>query len=255
MIDPQATETDQIRSSSLRKYGAFHYIDWNVDKRFSIGLFHSLLWGKNPELISTQLGSTMQLGLNTKYKILDKATVYGQLIVNETWAAQIGIRGFDAFGVKNLNFLGEYNFAKPYSYSSTNPLTNYSNYSQPLAHPFGANFKEAVSMINYSFNRFDFSFQANYGFYGLDQNSTENYGKDIFKAMDKSDDDSKIGQGLETNLVFLDAKIAYIINPKYNLRIETGAAYRTVNNSMWSNRSGLITLGLRSSFRNLYYDF
>src|SRR5690606_35389617 len=136
MIDPRATEMDHNRSSSLRKYGAFHYVDWNVDKRFSIGLFHSLLWGKKPESVSSEATSMMQLGLNTKYKVIDTAALYGQFIINNEWAAQVGVRGFDAFGIKNLNFLGEYNFANPYSYSSANPLTSYSNYSQPLAHPF-----------------------------------------------------------------------------------------------------------------------
>src|SRR5690606_36830910 len=47
MLDPREKVNEEFsRSGSLRKWGAFQYVDWNVDNRFSIGLFHSLMWGK-----------------------------------------------------------------------------------------------------------------------------------------------------------------------------------------------------------------
>src|SRR5690606_26524837 len=46
MLDPgERINEDFRRSGSQRKWGAFQFIDWNVDNRFSVGLFHSLLWG------------------------------------------------------------------------------------------------------------------------------------------------------------------------------------------------------------------
>src|SRR5690606_2985738 len=192
MLDPRQKVNEEFsRSGSLRKWGAFQYVDWNADNRFSIGLFHSWMWGKRKGFLSDQMDTTnglsdmMQIGLNTKYKVLRNATAYGQVLLNKELAGQVGIRGFDAFGIKNLNFLSEYNFAKPYSYTNEDVLTNYSNYSQPLAHPFGANFREFVGILNYSYSKFDFSLQGNYGFYGLDLPTDggieANYGKDIFK--------------------------------------------------------------------------
>lgn len=45
------------------------------------------------------------------------------------------------FKVKRLNYLAEFNTARPYTYAHFDRLSNYSNYNQPLAHPFGANFR------------------------------------------------------------------------------------------------------------------
>src|SRR5690606_28555422 len=98
------------------------------------------------------------------------------------WGAQLGLRGFNTFGVENLNFLGEVNLVRPYTYSHYDPISNYSHFSQPLAHPLGANFREFVGIANYSFNKFDVSIQGNYAAYGLDPDADTNYGKDIFKS-------------------------------------------------------------------------
>src|SRR5690606_30976799 len=139
----------------------------------------------------------MHLGLNAKYKVLNNVAVYGQFLLGEftakeffagngyihnKWGAQLGLSGFNAFGVKNLNFLGEVNLVRPYTYSHYDPVSNYSHFSQPLAHPLGANFREFVGIANYSVNRFDISVQGNYSTYGLDPDAETNYGKDIFKS-------------------------------------------------------------------------
>ena len=60
---------------------------------------------------------------------------------------------------------------------------------------------------------------------------------------------------LTSNLLFADARVAYLINPKYNLRLEAGTSLRREKNDVHTRSSGMITLGLRASFRNLYYDF
>ena len=261
MLDPrEARNEDFGRSRSQRKYGAFQYVDWNVTNRFSIGVFHSLIWANrevdsdiiNEEIVPGEVlansssSSTMQVGLNSKFKVLPNAALYGQVLLNREMAAQLGIRGFDAFGVENLNFLAEFNYAQPYAYTSNDPLSNYSNYGQPLAHPFGANFNELVGILNYSFQRFDFSLQGNYGHYG-------NKGRSIFIAEGSPMDEAL--PELSSNLIFADARVAYLINPKYNLRLEAGTSLRRESNDLQTRSSGMVTLGLRASFRNLYYDF
>jgi hypothetical protein len=109
--------------------------------------------------------------------------------------------------------------------------------------------------LNYSYKRFDFSGEADYGHYGLDVNNT-NSGKDIFRpyTIPAKADGNFIGQGLTTNMVYLQGKVAYLLNPRTNLRIELGGIYRTEKNSQFNDKSGMITLGLRSSFRNIYSD-
>lgn len=258
MLDTKA-ERLHNRSASPRKYGSFQYLDYSINNRFSAGLFYSVLWGRkideNHIIIRHEPPqSSMQIGLNSKYKILSNTAVYGQFILNNEWAGQLGLKGFDALGVNNLNFLAEYNFAKPYSYTDGNILNSYTNYSQSLAHPLGANFKETVGILNYSYNRFDFSFQGNYANYGLDPDNESNVGKNIFLPNNNKIGNS-IGQGLKTDLYHANGKIAYLLNPKYNLRFELGGAFRYERNKKWTDKTTYITMGFRASFRNLYYDF
>ncbi|WP_188506656.1 gliding motility protein RemB [Parapedobacter pyrenivorans] len=297
MLDPMHPRSlDSVRRAGDNwKWGAFQYLDWNVDNRFSIGLFQSVVWGSrnaagrrgfdfnylNPiifmrpvELTNTSSPDKMHLGLNTKYKALKNLTVYGQFLlgeftakeffagnghVNNKWAAQLGFRGFDAFGIKDLNFLAEYNTARPYTYSHFDPVSNYSNYGQPLAHPWGANFRELVGILNYSYQRFDFSFHGTWGKFGTDPDSTTNYGNDIFKSYSTHLRvyGNRIGQGVSNNLLYANGRVSYLFNPKYNLRIEAGAVYRRhgVPSLGKHHQTGMFTLGLRASFRNFYYDF
>lgn len=66
---------------------------------------------------------------------------------------------------------------------------------------------------------------------------------------------NSIGQGIKHNLFYADAKAAYVLNPKYNLRFEVGYTQRfnRVEDAP-TEKSGVITFGLRSSFRNFYGD-
>ena len=275
-----------------KKWGVFHYADWSVNNKLSLGFFDAIIWqdadstGKrgfdfsyvNPLIflrpVEGQNGSpdNALIGFNAKYKLFKKASVYGQFILDEFtakeffagngyWANkfgyQIGIRGFDLFNVKNLNFLAEFNGARPFTYTQRTSLLNYGHYNQPLAHPYGANFNELVGIVNYSIKRFDLMGKLNIATYGLDKNAADNNGKNLLKSYitRNANYGNVTGQGVKTNLIFLDFKAAYIINPKYNLRLELGGILRSETNNVASNKTGIITFGLRSSFRNLYYDF
>lgn len=292
MVDPLAPELKADRTRA--KWGAFQYLDWNISNRVSLGFFQSIIWADRTEqdghrgfelsylnpiiflrpIESSDPGSPdkMHLGLNAKYKVLDNMALYGQFLLGEftakeffagngymhnKWGAQIGVRGFDAFGIKDLNFLGEFNTVRPYTYSHFDPISNYSHFSQPLAHPIGANFRELVGIVNYTVNRFDMSVQGNYSTYGLDPSDENNFGKDIFKSYNTFENryGNKVGQGIKTNLGYLDGRVAYLLNPKYNLRLELGGILRRESNDLGRNTSAMVTFGLRSSFRNLYYDF
>ncbi|WP_246012699.1 gliding motility protein RemB [Albibacterium bauzanense] len=292
MIDPLSPElVDKTRG----KWGTFQYLDWNVNNRLSLGFFQSIIWANrtesgngvrgiepaylNPIIFLRSVESSdpdspdkMHLGLNAKYKILNNFALYGQFLLGEftakefftgngylhnKWGAQLGFRTFDTFGLKSLNLLGEFNAARPYTYTHFDPISNYSHFSQPLAHPLGANFREFVGIANYSIKRFDFSLQGNYSSYGLDPDDDSNFGKNIFKSYFNYESlyGNYIGQGLKTNLTFIDTRVSYLLNSKYNLRFELGAIIRQEKNERGKESSKMVTLGLRSSFRNLYYDF
>lgn len=293
MLDPGAPKlTTDRRLGDRGKWMAAHYVDWNATNRLSIGFFQAITWadaeveGKRGfdfnyvhpfvflrpiENTNTTSPDKMRLGFNAKYEILNKTALYGQFMFDEftakeffkkngywanKWAIQVGFRGSDLFKVQNLNYLAEFNTARPYTYAHFDRLSNYAHYNQALAHPYGANFREFLGILNYSYKKFDFSGQANYAIYGLDLLGG-NYGKDIFKSYDTRSLNygSHVGQGLKTDLYFLQGKVAYLINPKYNVRLELGGIIRQEKNNLYNDKTAIFTFGLRTSFRNLYYDF
>lgn len=297
MLDPTNPRQDSLgnkgRYGDGIKWGAFQYLDYNATNRLSIGFFQAVIWANkteagrrgfdfnylNPVIFLRPVESTnssspdkMFLGLNAKYKILKNLTGYGQFLLGEftakeffagngyahnKWGAQIGLRGYDFLGVKNLNFLTEYNMVRPYTYQHFDPGSNYSNKAEPLAHPYGANFREVLAIANYSWKRFDFSLQGLYALKGTDPDEDTNMGGDIFKSYRTIVNmyGNSIGQGVKNNLYFADAKVSYVLNPKYNLRFELGYTqrYNKIAGSS-TQKSGVINIGLRSSFRNFYAD-
>jgi len=293
MIDNGAPKfTSDRRLGSRGKWNAMHYVDWNVNKRLSLGIFQAVTWADaEPEgkrgfdfnyvhpfvflrPIEGANGASpdkLRLGLNTKYELLKKTAVYGQFMLEEftakevfasngywanKWALQLGVRGSDLFKVDKLNYLAEFNTARPYTYSHFQRITNYSGMSQPLAHPLGANFREFIGLLNYSYRRFDLQAKGVFALYGLDPGG-ENYGSNIFLSYDTRSLDygSHIGQGLRTNLSYFEGSVAYLLNPKYNLRLELGAVLRKERSVNFMDRTNFVTFGLRSAFRNLYQDF
>jgi hypothetical protein len=70
-----------------------------------------------------------------------------------------------------------------------------------------------------------------------------------------STEDNIIGQGVYTKLYYGDLRIAYILNRKTNLRIETGAVYRNERNRINEYHDTYFYVGVRFTFRKLIYDF
>lgn len=294
MLDNGAPRlTTDRRLGARGKWNAMHYIDWNVSNKLSIGFFQAITWadaepeGKRGfdvnyihpfvflrpiEGLNASSPDKLRLGLNLHYELLEKTTVYGQFMFDEftakevfagngywanKWAAQLGFRGSDLAKVENLNYLVEFNTARPYTYAHYQRITNYSGNNQPLAHPLGANFREFLGILNYSYKRFDFQGQAIYARYGLDPEGS-NYGKNINLSYQTRSIEygSHVGQGIKTNLYFAELKTSYLLNPKYNLRLELGGVYRRESREdIGPKNTQLITFGLRSTFRNLYQDF
>ena len=286
--DPQDLDSS---GNNRGKWAVFHYLDWNVSNKLSFGFFDSIIWYDkdnagnsrgfdvtylNPVIFLRPLEASngspdnALIGFTGKYKIANGITAYGQFFLDEFQAKQffgdngssrnkygyqLGIRGADIFGVKGLNYLLETNNVKPYTYSERGPIINYAANGEPLAQPWGANFRELIGLLNYSYKRFDFSGEGDYGHYGLDINGLD-YGKDPFQdyTTPAKLEGNYIGQGLTTNMYYVEGKVAYILNPKYNLRLELSALYRDEVNAQFNDKTALITVGIRSSFRQVYDD-
>jgi hypothetical protein len=272
-----------------RKWGAFHYLDWNISNRLSLGYFDAIIMSEandkgnlhgfdpnfiNPIVYTNAINSTPSqpdnalMGFTAKYKIFDKAAIYGQLLLDRvsgsgfvsggnnsnTNGVQLGIRGADLFKVKDFNYLFEFNTVKPYTYASAQPITSYTNFEEPLGDPLGANFRELIGILNYSIGRFDFMGQVNYAKYGTDP-AQANFGKNVNLPYVPSTTPTSVGQGITTSLYYGEGTISYLINPKYNLRLEGGALLRAEKTAAADHKTVMLTFGLRSTFRDLYHDF
>ncbi len=271
----------------LRKWGQTYFIDWSPTKAFSLGLFESVIWpgqidndrtktDLSPWLLSPVIfahGRTTpsgvrnfdMLGLNSKLWFFDRSYFYGQLVVNQLGAFssaqnrtgyQLGVRSGDIFEIPGLNVLAEFNTVRPYTYAGASSDVNYSNANQALAHPLGANFAEGLAVVTYAYNRWRFRFEGFVANYGADTGQA-NYGQNILAHLPikSPSGDVKQGQGVAATIDYADLKLSYILNPKTNLRLETGFTYRHESSSVFDYQDKIFYIGIRMTFRSLQYDF
>ena len=151
------------------KYMAFHHASINIGKKFNLGIFESVVFTPEDSLnnntfdigylnpvifyrgIEQQSGSSDNalLGLDFKWNAFKGISFYGQAVLDEfvineirsgkgwwgnKYALQGGVKYIDVAGISNLDLQLEVNSVRPYTYSHNTP-SNYSNYSQALAHP------------------------------------------------------------------------------------------------------------------------
>jgi hypothetical protein len=288
MEDPEAVTFDSF-GSNRRKWGGFHYLDWNVTNRLSLGYFNAFIAEEandngnfhgfdanffDPIVYTNALNSSTSsqpdnilTGFTGKYKIFDKTALYAQLLLdrftaggffsggsnNNTNGFQLGLRGADLAGITNFNYLIEYNTVRPYTYATATPITSYSNYDEPLGDPFGANFREFVGILNYSIGRFDFMGEIDYVKYGADTKGTD-YGANVMLPFVPIATPVSVGEGVLNNVYFAQGTVSFLINPKTNLRFEAGAVLRADKTSDVDQKTVWLTFGLRSSFRQIYND-
>lgn len=149
------------------------------------------------------------MGLNASWNFSKKGKLYGQLVLDEffideirngfkhllhpsdstivhgAWvnkqAIQLGIKIWEPLGIKNINLWAEFNYARPYIYSHRTIEQNYSHQYQPLAHPYGANFREFLLGAKYIVSNYRICLRAGWHQTGLDSNGTH-YGQNIFQS-------------------------------------------------------------------------
>ncbi|MEZ4793538.1 MAG: gliding motility protein RemB [Gelidibacter sp.] len=279
------------------KYIANHYLSYNVSKRLNIGLFESVMWTNtndrgfdlnylNPiifyraiEFETGQDAGNAILGASAKYKWNNKVNLYGQFILDEfslkditggkkSWknkyGYQLGAKYYDAFEVDHLLLQIEYNQVRPYTYSHNDVVLNYGHNNQPMAHLWGANFKEVIFIGRYDYRRWFADAKFIFGTRGLDFNTPEDsfsYGADIYRNYNDRpfNNGVKIGQGNKTKTFHAELQGGYLINPVSHLKLFTNISFRNFNpeaetattfksNTVW------FTVGLRTDLFNWYID-
>ncbi|HEY4788853.1 MAG TPA: hypothetical protein VIH57_22535 [Bacteroidales bacterium] len=168
------------------------------------------------------------------------------------YGCQIGFKYFDALKIKNFYFQGELNLVQPFTYSQDDSTKSYSHFDQPLAHPLGANFYEVTGIVNYRYKRVYLEYILTYAKYGAD-GSTGNSGHNILLTQTHNSD--AFLQGIKTNLVTHQARIAWYLNPATNSCISAGIYWQNLTSSVVNRSTKVIYISFSTNLRNLYYDF
>ncbi|MBK8954373.1 MAG: hypothetical protein IPM34_02315 [Saprospiraceae bacterium] len=267
-----------------KKYMASHVLSLNITKRWNLGLFESVVFGRqnqfefqylNPVIlfrfVEQSLGSPDNafLGLQSQYLQNKSMMLYGQLIFDEfllkefvqfsgwwgnKYGAQLGLKYFDAFRIKDLGIQAEWNVVRPYTYTFRDSIANYSHYHQSLAHPLGANFSEWLCKISYRISdRAFLKFSANYYQKGLDRDSF-NFGGNILKDYDTriGDSDNFLLQGEKHRVLNFKLESAYKLWPQTYL--DLGIYLRNENSGLNKRTFVWFQLGFRMTIAKQSFD-
>ena len=284
-----------------KKYASFHHLSLNVTKNLNIGFFESIIFGAadsskqgsfqvaymNPvifyQAIEPSTNGThnnSMLGFDFKYNFLKHFSWYGQIVLDEFilkdvvnhtgwWgnkqALQLGLKYFNALGIKHLDLQGELDIVRPYMYTHVDSYTSYTNYNQPLADPMGANFKEFIGIARYQpLPKLTIQGKGIYYIWGDDSSTTstsvsDNNGGNIFKSYTPiavaNTYHNKIGQGIKTDILFLSLQLSYQI--RHNMFIDITGIYRNQTSQLSERDSNTkyISCGIRMNIQPRNYEF
>ncbi len=228
----------------VRKSMSTHYFSWLATKWLNVGFFESTLWqtedstGTKPfqfQQLNPVFGintlttinddvNHSNIGVNTKIKLPFDLILFNQFVIDgnqyeKTAGYQIGAR---YSGINGLTLQAEFNqMNNPYNTTFEPELEQFTNYNEPLTHPYGDNFTEIIGIVNYKYKR-------------------------AFAQL-------KVIQAKKNNidLSIIQPHIGYVINPKNNMTLITGLTIRDDS----FNQTNYVYFGFRTNLRNLYDDF
>jgi hypothetical protein len=284
------------------KYFFLHRLGINIGKRVNLGIFEAIVAGRDPKFypnssrldlgylnplifyrsLEQNSGSpdNASLGLDVKYIPNRSLLFYGQVFLDEfllkevqaqkgwwgnKYAFQLGGKYIDVLGVKNLDLQAEFNFVRPYTYTHRSDYTSYVHYSQPIAHPLGANFRELMGVLRYQpFLWMHGSLRVMLYEKGLDPNDSLNYGGNILKSYDtrsrtgtnffSRDYNNEVGQGLSRKVLLLDFTLSF--QPWTNLFFDFRYLLRKVGGDFPREKDTRFAgVALRWNFPQRLHDF
>lgn len=272
------------------KYMSLHHLSINLTKSLNIGLFESVIYGSEvqpaqPQLkylnpiifyraVEHQNGSSdnVILGMDVEWIAKRGISFYGQMALDEFlldriregngwWgnkvALQMGTNLVDVAGIKNLDFKGEYNLVRPYTYSHGTPYGSYTHYRQALAHPLGANFTEWLGNITYQFTPRTtlraLLIRANKGFDPTD----ENWGGNIFlnNQTRMQEEGNKIGQGVNTDINYASLTLSFMIKHNIFADVEYIKRKQVSAGGIFDMDTDIVNIGLRMNMDRRVFDF
>lgn len=275
----------------VNKYGTFHMLSWNISKSLNLNVFEAVIWQAKDTLQNRQLdihylnpvifyrpveyglGSSDNsiLGMGLQYKITNGFSLYSQALLDEFvldqikadsgwWAnkygLQFGLKWFEPLKIKGLYVQTEYNAVRPFTYSHGSVTQNYAHFYQPLAHPMGANFRDWVTILQFSYKSIVISNKTVMANYGSDTSGL-NFGGDLFQSYrDRAQDyHNYIGQGLNNELLYNKTSIELVLAQQNNLRFELGYVWRRLKNEQFTQQTNFVFVAIRTNLYNRYNDF
>jgi hypothetical protein len=257
-LNPGGANGLTTEASIPKKYAAIHYLDFQVTRNMSIGLFESVVFNRsrqfefqylNPVIlyrtVEGMIGSPDNelVGFTGRWNLFHRVQLYGQLLLDEfvfsqlilparkgwwgnKYGIQAGVKYMNAFGVDHLDLQGEMNLVRPYTYSHFDSLNSYTHYNQPLAHPLWANFKEIVGIIRYQPTpKLFFTARLIHARTG-DDTATQNWGTDPLLGYGSRvmDYDNVIGQGVGATIDIAGLDASWMV--LHNLYVDLKLLYR-----------------------------
>jgi hypothetical protein len=272
-----------------RKYMTMHHLSMDVTHWLNVGVFESVIFGRrnhfdltylNPviflRLAEQQNGSADNafIGLDVKANVAKRLQFYGQLLLDEfklsemragngwwgnKFGVQMGGKYVNAFGVKNLDLQGEINLVRPFTYSHYDSVANYTHYNQPLAHPLGANFVEAIGIVRYQpAPKWTASARLIVWKQGTDT-ANSNFGTNIFivnAVRPAGDYGYKLPSGPRATGVNAQFLVSYEV--KENLFLEASTLIRNWKSgtaTVPDRNASLFTAGIRMNMFRREYDY
>jgi hypothetical protein len=242
-----------------------NYLSYNPIEKLSISLFEGVVWSKGdsissrsvhplfynplPFLANAFLNDSLinsVVGVNVSALPYKSHRFYGQFAIGQLdlkkFAFQLGYRGYNFFGFREMMFQAEYNAVSSGMYQSQNERLNYSHYNLPLALVKGAGFQEALVRINLEVKRIYLDLKSVY--YVLSNH------QDAGLLPIRVNDDQKISG----NIFLQQVELGYRFNRKMNLMLFVNWQYR---NSVVpdSRTTNMVFGGIRTGINNHYNDF
>ena len=284
-----------------KKHATFHYLDLQLLDNLTIGIFESVIWQSkvgdynrgyelaylNPIIfyrpVEFSMGSNkgnVLMGANLNFS-LKQYVVYGQILLDDLnisrqkdrdenysggffqnkFAYQLGIKANEPLNLKNVFLLAEYNQVQPYTYAHKIPMQNYTHLNQALAHPLGANFKETVGIVSYSYKKWNVELKLNHAIFGEDSSGTH-FGKNIFLSDFEAEKQGQQysygnfnGQGVKTTQDYITTTISRKIREESNIYLYGQIISRKLNSDLQNLNQLYYIVGIKTNLHNSYFDF
>ena len=279
------------------KYSSMHYLSVDLGKRANLSVFEAIVWSAgdeqyprgfdfnyvNPVIfyrpVEFDIGSpdNALLGMGLSLKIGKGTMAYSQFVLDEFllgqvrsgkgWygnkqAVQLGLLSRQAFKVPGLTLRAEWNFVRPFMYTHSDTRQNYAHFGQPLAHPFGSNFQEAIVHVERDHERWHFGVRGSMAWLGTD--TEDSYGNNIFRP--ESDrprqengvpinDGYRVGNAEVATLFHGQLRAGYVIDPRTATRMELSYLFRHHSQPQAGPATtNLVQLGLVCHFRERHAE-